>query len=414
MGIGDAAIYCAACLILPVSWLSMFMLVYGQFYSVYFILICVILGLLFRMNRNRTGNAIRIVLIIVLSIWGGMQGVRLLMMCAVPLALSICLLVYSNACKSKSIREFLCARESAYAVLVMIICIGMGVGYLINTYVLSELYSFKNFSQTLMYGLDYEEVTKQLNYLPQYFGFESGVAFISADGLINAIATLTVFVIVFSAGVLAVRSKTLSVPENLFVWFSIFSVLLGIAVNSMTIYGNTSGRGSLSYYLPGLLLLISMTFICVDKSKIAMPGVKVILLLIMTAVFALNSLHYIRKNMRSADADYEVTADWLMENGYQNGFTTFWNGNILTEASDGYLNMYTFGTWEDTELSPWLQKKAHFESLPEGKVFVFVQKPWEDVCLLADEDHLVQQTVDGWIYEYSNAQEVMEIQRREK
>ena len=145
-----------------------------------------------------------------------------------------------------------------------------------------------------------------------------------------------------------------------------------------------------------------------------MPGVKVTLLLIMTAVFALNSLHYIRKNMRSADADYEVTADWLAENGYQNGFTTFWNGNILTEASDGYLNMYTFGTWEDTELNPWLQKKAYLQSLPEGKVFVFVPKADKDISLLAKDDHLIQQTADGWIYEYSNANEVMEIQRGSK
>lgn len=411
VGIGDAAVYCVACFILPISWLSMFMFVYGQFYSVYFILICMILGLMLRIDRNRIWNIIRIALIVVLSIWGGMQGVRLLMMCAMPLVLSVCVLMSQNICKSKSVRELLHARESVYAILALVICIGMCAGYLINTYVLSEHYTFKNFSQTLMYSLDFEEVAKQINYLPQYFGFENGVAFVSADGLINAIAVLMVFVMVFSACALVFRCKTLSAAERLFVWFAVFSVLLGIAVNSMTIYGNTSGKGSLSYYLPGLLLLISLAFICVDKSRMGMPGVKAAALLFMTTVFVLNSVHYIRKNMRVADADYEVTADWLVENGYQNGFTTFWNSSILTEASDGYLQMYTFGTWKDTELNPWLQEKEHLESLPEGKVFVFVPKLDKDVSLLAQDDHLIQQTADGWIYEYGSAQEVMEIQR---
>jgi len=409
VGIGDAAVYCAACMILPISWLSMFMLTYGQFYSVYFILICVVIGLLVRIKRSKTYTTVGTVLLVLLSVWGGMQGVRMLMLCAAPLALAVCAMLYAHWRECRSVHELLYANETAYALGAMLICTCMFVGYLINDSVLSKLYTYKSFSATLMYKLNWEEVAKQINYLPEYFGFVNGVTFISFDGLINVISIAAVALAVFSASSLAFRAKTFSAGERLYIWFTIFSVLLGIAINSMTIYGNSSGIGSVSYYLPGLLLLISAVFVYVEKSNIRMRSVRAIVLLVITGVFALNSVHYIRRNMRVADADYEVTADWLVENGYKNGFTTFWNANILTEASDGYLEIYTLNKWEDMQLSPWLQKKEHLEKLPEGKVFVFVPRTEVEISPVAKEDHIVYQAPHGWVYEYSSAQEVVGI-----
>ena len=412
IGIRDAAIYAAACLILPVSWLSMFMLVYGQFYSAYFILICVLLGLLIRL-KNKERRTIKLIALIMLSVYGGMQGVRLLMICAAPLMISCGLLLLLRMRSCCTIREGLRTEEGVYGLGALVICAGLLAGYLINAQVLSRIYEYKSFSQTLMYSLDWEEVGKQINYLPKYFGYTDGVQLISIDGLVNALSLGVIAAVVISACMLIAGQDTLCAGEKLAVWFPVCSVLIGIVVNSVTIYGNTSGIGSVSYYLPGLMLLISLAFMLVEKSFVRAQCIRTMLLLMMTAVFMLNSVQYIRKNFRVADADYELTAQWLVDNGYTTGFATFWNANLLTEATDGKLDVYTYQQWDQSELYKWLQKKEHFGNLPEGKVFVFVEKAekTDGYVPLAREENLVMQTNNGWIYGYDSAQEVVQIQR---
>lgn len=411
-GIGEAAVYAAACLMLPVSWLSMFMLVYGQFYSVYFMLICVLLGLLIRL-RERRGRGWRLAALLALSVYGGMQGVKMLMLCAVPLAVACCMLLFERLCQSDTLKEGLCTEEGACAAGAAAGCAGLFAGYVINVLVLSRIYTYKSFSKTLMYSMDWEELGKQINYLPKYFGFEDGVQLISLSGVTNALALFVTMAMVISACALMTRRESLAAGERLVVYFAIVSVLMGIAVNCMTIYGNTSGIGSVSYYLPGLLLLLSLVFVMIEKCCVRVQWIGTAALLMLTAVFALQSVQYIRKNFRVTDADYRTTAQWLEDNGYTTGFATFWNASLLTEATDGRLDVYTYRSWQDTELYEWLQKKEHFTTMPEGKVFVFVEKieKADEYVPLAREDHLVKQTYDGWIYTYDSAQEVMEIQR---
>jgi len=131
----------------------------------------------------------------------------------------------------------------------------------------------------------------------------------------------------------------------------------------------------------------------------------------MTSVFFLQAVRYIRSDFRIGDADYRKTANYLVENGYTNGFATFWNANVMTEATDGKLDVYTYGSWNDTELWGGLQKMEHFEKLPEGKVFVLVD--YEESLAhpaIAREENFLCETYTGYLYVYDSAQEVVDIQ----
>ena len=63
-GFGSAMAYCAAGLILPVSVYSKFLLVYGHFYSVHFILICLLLALVIRLVQGRFNRILGALLLI--------------------------------------------------------------------------------------------------------------------------------------------------------------------------------------------------------------------------------------------------------------------------------------------------------------------------------------------------------------
>lgn len=74
----------------------------------------------------------------------------------------------------------------------------------------------------------------------------------------------------------------------------------------------------------------------------------------------------------------------LEDNNVCNGYATFWNGNILTELSDGKIEVWQYYsgidaldiTKEDildlSKSSYWLQKKSHYYNAPCGKVFLLL------------------------------------------
>lgn len=64
-----------------------------------------------------------------------------------------------------------------------------------------------------------------------------------------------------------------------------------------------------------------------------------------------------------------------------NGYATFWNANVLTELSNGKIEVWSWGVESSDEFrnmtSPdeiyeWLQLKDHKKERPEGKVFILL------------------------------------------
>ena len=76
----EGAVYAAAAIILPVSEAYAFLFTYGGFYTVYFMLACWMSGLVLRLGMPGR-RFFRLVLLFLLGIWGGLAGVRMLMIC---------------------------------------------------------------------------------------------------------------------------------------------------------------------------------------------------------------------------------------------------------------------------------------------------------------------------------------------
>lgn len=88
--------------------------------------------------------------------------------------------------------------------------------------------------------------------------------------------------------------------------------------------------------------------------------------------FAATSISTVQRfweqGMRSNPHLQEV-GSWLQEQGYTQGYSTFWNGNVLTEWSDGAIEMWVTEDFHTMQPSAWLQKTSH-EQPPEGPVFL--------------------------------------------
>ena len=112
--------------------------------------------------------------------------------------------------------------------------------------------------------------------------------------------------------------------------------------------------------------------------------------------------------------------EMLADRGYTKGYAAFWEGNILTELSNGELEIWHWNDPHTPDLSSmkdlhkWLQKSSHLETPPEGKVFLLLsdtlleQFPWKQNLT---EDHLLHAD-EIYVYGYESFEEMVRLVER--
>ena len=104
--------------------------------------------------------------------------------------------------------------------------------------------------------------------------------------------------------------------------------------------------------------------------------------------------------------------EYLVANDYYNGYATFWNANVLTELSNGTIEMYG---WQEArtllyvtgvdDTQQWLQKTSHDTDKPQGRVFQLFDRAevrdcnWKD--FLSDDD-IIYETGQYIVYGYES------------
>jgi hypothetical protein len=188
------------------------------------------------------------------------------------------------------------------------------------------------------------------------------------------------------------------------------ALVLGMLINVVT--GEGHNEYAVGYYLLGVFLLVLAGFAHLELLRFGMPWLRRLCMLALCGVFFLQAALFTRNHMSTQENEYEHAAKALMQAGYEAGFATFWHGNVLTEASDGGLEIWTLESLHAPQRGAWLQQTRHMDTLPEGKVFVYVgeSERYEDAPV-ADGARLIWESpVNGsCAYGYESAQEVMAL-----
>lgn len=405
MGLYQAGLYAAAALVLPLSHYYALLMTFGVFYTPYVSLAFVLIGLTLRLDEAK-GRVRRFVLLLLLSFWGGLMGVRLLMQCAAPLALAATLAMIGRARQCESVGEAARTEQGAMFAGAAVVGFSALAGYLINHLVLSRMFDFADYSSSLIKPFSVSAFLKQIESITQYLGLRGDRPMLSLGGAADMAAIAVVILI--GAGLWAMLTGRLpcGVRVRFAAIFTACALVLGMLVSSMI-------TGAAGYYMTAFVMAVVSAFVFLEVLPCRLAPLRAAMLLALVLVFGLEARSFVSAEVRTGDANYEEVADWLVENGYTQGFATFWNGNVLTEASDGRLELYVFDNWKEAGLKKWLQRKSHWTQLPEGKVFVFIEGvEWKiDPTILAQEDHLAAELMGGYIYTYDSAEEVMELQR---
>ena len=411
-GLRDSAVYAAGLILLPVSGYHRYIFSHGAFYTVYVIFSCLMIGLTLRMDRakRRPGRA---ALLIALGVVSGLSGVRMPMICGVPLLMACAAQQWLALRRAGTLREAALSREGMMFLGACLCMGGMLTGYLINSRVLERLYAFTSYDGQMLEQVNLSMLAGCVEHVLAFFGLNTGVPLLSAGALVDMLMLGVNVLMVLALCRLIVRREQLTAQERILVGFALLAVALGMFFVGAT--GREQVEYQVGYYMTGVLTLILLLMMALERMPCRMRGVRTAAMLAVCGVFVLESASFVRSHLIREQTEHEEAAAWLADHGYDTGFATFCYGNVLTEVSDGALEMYVYHTWDSPELFAWLQRRDHLTALPQGPVFAYVNgvEYYTMDIPCAQEDHLayVSDKYGTRIYVYDSAQEVVELQR---
>ena len=366
--------YIAAVMLLPLSVKYFDILLLGAYYIPHVLISFVALGLFFA--QAKTDQVKKAVLCfaanMLLAVIACMGGLRQLLILYIPLVLAAALNLSFHE-RSKTAVTML---WSSFALL-----LGGGAGYLINSGYLAQKYLFKSYEKVSFDSFSLAGLEKVLNNLLSCFSYEKGGALVSMGTLFNACALLLVLLSVYAV-ICILKWKENYSAAVVFTGYFYLSCLIA----HVLLYSLTKMAMHVNYMIPIAVLAILVIFAAFRESESFGRYSRVISALLLAVVLASSVLRY--DDMRKQDHTVNLRAveEKLLEQGYTQGYASFWNGNILTELSEGKIQVWHWKDQDNPEpdaavidpLYRWLQPVAHLNAPPEGKLFLcFSEEEYE-------------------------------------
>ena len=113
---------------------------------------------------------------------------------------------------------------------------------------------------------------------------------------------------------------------------------------------------------------IAVMMIEIKTEDLHLPGARSMLTLVLAGAITLCSLNNVRQEIEHptlAHVGLDKVANWLVENGYKEGYATFWNGSAMVEMTSGKLDVWMPGDLNNVSIEGWLQPDYHLTRYPE-------------------------------------------------
>lgn len=384
-GLGRWGLWAAPLLWLPLS------ADYAQYvfqnlgYIPYMIYAFLTFGLLFGLcglpagARRRAGGA----LLALLSFGVGLGGVRELLELYLPLAGALLLLALAELyarrvlptrrALSKAVRGLKAAPALGWSLLALA---AAAAGLAFNHLALSRWFAFGEFSDLHFTPFSWANARAMLGDLPELFGFVPGASVISAATLGN------LFSLLLCAGSFWAAAHILRHPSG-FGWPAVLLsafFYVSLAVHAL-LFHFTDMYYTARYNMLTVLQWLPILAFCAQKLEKAFPAAaKAALAVFLAGMLCISAAQYNKLLATHRNGGRQAAAGWLLENGCTQGYATFWNANVLTELSNGRLQMLPLGRYgeptpesmECLEVYDWLRPRDISAALPPGDAFVLL------------------------------------------
>ncbi len=404
----------AAALMIPFSGTYAYIIMFSCYYAVHLMLSFVMLGLIARYGRaGLKGGKASIGLLAALGLFSGLGGIRMLTMFVAPVAAATLVMAVVAAKDVERMRDAAHMPAARMCGASMFALLLAGAGYVINEKVIAQRYIYAVYNDQQIGPFAFSDVWDQFDRLVRDLGYRRGELFFSIGGINSLLALMVGALMLLAVVRLLARWGTLKAEHRLLLLTGMAAVALGMLLNVLLHMEITR------YFIVGTLLLIALVFAEIETELGKNAALRACAACLLVGCFAFMGQYMLRYQYKQGDVNYEMAADWLIENGYTQGYATFWNANTLTEASDGQIEMWVIEDsrkkeWVNLSLHKTLQRKAHMEQAPQGKVFLLItEDEYKSVkgrnLPLFDRAYLAQEDMVAWtyyVYAYDSAEQM--------
>ena len=422
--------WCALALLVPVSEAVMTHVQMGNTYMSHIILCFVTFGLFLRLSDKECEVkskrfVIYGVFFTALSVVLGISGVRYLLDILVPLVLTSVVFVIRGhgffALRQEPSREHfvgvLKCEQARYLYISLAGVLFGFIGYLMNALYISKIYQFQTYDTTNFIevhgGVFMERVQNALGHLLQMFGYIENKSFLSLRGLITILA----FVMICGLGYVWVKAMRYSEVQILALKepsvqnqrrFAVLFAGLSLALHLFVFVFTTSTMVD-RYFIPIVIFFLVVVAIYMEWEPRIFDRVSVCLILGGCLCLAGLKTYFSFVTNDKNETRYEV-ADYLVSEGYTFGYASYWNSNIMTEVSNGKLEMANLWSLESLGDFKWSSKMSSYEP-KEGKVFL-IATAGELYALeehgMLDQQKIIFENEDYTVLHFESQEEFLE------
>ena len=375
LGLRSCGVWAAAALICPFGSDHLLFSLLGGFYIPHMILMLLSFALAIQFMQNSGKKlSIRLALLFLLalvSFINGLGSLKGLMVIYLPMLMAAALaLAFSIHSGPVSVRS----AEFRFLIGAVVSAASAAAGYLVNSVVLAVRYDFMNQNGLTWGKLDFNAFLDSIAGFLSLLGFPHGNV-MSIYGILGAFFFVIVAAVLFSIAFLLRNYRSLSFSIQLLLVTFLCSVLVQASIFSFT---ENILNGVVSYWW---LTTIPMVFLLLQAAwqhfSFRLPAGRLLcaaaFMLCMVFVSIASTHTYFTSDSYRVVPEMKPAEEWLLENGYREGYALFWKANVLTEWSSGQLDMRVVDGYhlDVTEPHSWLEKHSH-QTPPKGKVFLLV------------------------------------------
>lgn len=386
----STVIFSSVILLLPFSETFLTHMQMGNTYMWHVILILTAFGMFLRLSQPRegrgVGKAVTAAAYMALSLVCGLSGVRYMLALQVPLCITAGIYVIKSSEFAalrrdlslrqpwEQIRRVLCGKRLAYLLWSFAGLLAAGVGYLVNVAVLGRRFQFQMYEATnfirVFQGVLLERAQDTIGNLLQLFGYIEEKGFLSVRGLISMLAfgflAGILFVTVRCSRLLAGEEKAPS-HHRFLLWFFVTA----FALNTFVFLFTTSTIVA-RYYIT--VFLFALPLLCVYYEHEKMPLDRLLLAVLLWGALALTTAKCVYSFAdKDKNEDKRPVAAYLEEQGYTFGYASYWNGNIMTELTDGAVEIANIHEIDRMDMFTWSSPARYYrEGYHSGKTFILL------------------------------------------
>lgn len=383
-------------LVIPFSMEYIYIVHIGNSYIPHFILLLFTLGLALRIIQKF--DLKKMFFYLLLSFICGLCGIRYLTILALPLffaAILDLLIEYSKEEKQiVSIKVFMSQARFYVAVSGFISCC---LGYLINSTIFSKIFQFATYEILYFKDMSLANVYNNLLYCLSsiftdtltLFNFVNGVSVKTLYGMGNIAALMCLIIFCIIAYKVTRYYDVFNKEIRLIILFFIISLFVNIFIFTF-VEGAYAARYNMFIIL--LMILLLAVFLSEEMFWKKLINKLMVFILLCSINFAGLESSYICANV-DKNSGLKKACNFMVENDLTFGMATFWQAGVITELTDGKVDVVNVYEEYLPASYHWLLSKKSirretWENAEEEKVFILLTP--DEVKNNSDKDILTE------------------------